>query len=223
MKRLKQLFVGIKILYYLIRLAIWPGKNIIPVIKLGNIISDTDAAKRATATVLEDPIAQQLIKQRYGTGIPNVEGLLNYPENSIGFTLGSFMQENGLDHYPFPIEANYTDDIYLRERRRQLHDLVHVVMGWDTSLQGEAKVNAFIVGQAAFPISVIISAGVLIISIFKFPGSVQQIYHDLMAAHLLGKNSRSIFSIKWEEILDQPIESIRALLEVDQEKLNPSS
>ncbi len=216
MKKLKKLFIGLKVLYYLIRLAISPGKNIIPVIKLGNVISETEAARKATEKVLEDPRAQQLVKERYGDGIPKVDRLLEYPDTSVGYALGKFMQANGLDHYPFPIDPNDTDEIYVRERRRQLHDILHVIMGWDTSLEGEAKVNAFVVGQAAFPISVIISTGVLIISIFKFPGRVQQIYHDLMAAHLLGKNSRSIFSIKWEEMLEKPIDQIREILEVHQ-------
>jgi len=215
MKKLKQFFTGLKVFYYLIRLAIFPGKNIYTVIKLGNVISQSEAAKKATQKVMEDDRAKQLVQQRYGAGIPTIESLLSYPENSFGYTLGKFMQTNELGCYPIPIDPNYSDEVYVRERRRQLHDIIHVAMGWDTSLEGEAKVNAFVVGQAAFPISIIISAGVLIIGIFKFPGRIQQIYHDLVDAHLLGKNSRSIFSIKWEEVLDQPIEHIRALLEVE--------
>jgi len=219
MKKIKQFFTGLKVFYYLIKLAIFPGKNIYTVINLGNVISESEAASKATQKVLEDDRAKQLVQHRYGSGIPNSEELLSYPEHSFGYTLGKFMQANDLGHYPIPIDPNYSDDVYVRERRRQLHDIIHVAMGWDTSLVGEAKVNAFVVGQAAFPISVIISAGVLILSIFKFPGKVQQIYHDIMAAHLLGKNSRSIFSIKWEEILDQPIEYIREVLKVAQKEL----
>jgi len=124
------------------------------------------------------------------------------------------MNNQKLDRYPFPIQADYSPTIYLRERRRHIHDILHIALEYDTSLEGEAKVNAFLCGQAAFPIPVIISVGVLLISLFKFPTRVNQIYNDLTVAYHRGKNSPSVFGIKWEELWSEPAEDIRGIFAV---------
>ena len=211
MNLLKRLFTAIKVGYYLLRLLIAPKKSIIPLIKLGNIISNSKAFDAATEKVIIIPEAKELIELRYGEGIPEIEELMQKPEGSFGITLGAFMKDLKLSRYPFPINKEYSKTVYLRERRRHIHDILHVVLDYDTSLEGEAKVNAFICGQAAFPIPVIISAGVLLISLFKFPDRVGQIYSDLTEAYQRGNNSPSIFSIRWEEKWNEPVEEMRKI------------
>jgi ubiquinone biosynthesis protein Coq4 len=46
-------------------------------------------------------------------------------------------------------------------RRKQLHDVVHVVTGYDTSLIGELEVQAFLLGAHFRPTHVLISLGLL--------------------------------------------------------------
>lgn len=211
MKYIKRLFTTLKIGYYLFRLLLAPKSSLIPLLKLGNIISDSKAFDSAAEIVLNKPKAKELIEQKYGDGIPEVNKLLENPKGSFGLTLGDFMKEQKLDRYPFSIKEDYSSTIYLRERRRHIHDILHVVLEYDTSLEGEAKVNAFICGQAAFPIPVIISVGVLLISLFKFPTKVGQLYNDLTEAYQRGKGSPSIFGIRWEERWEEPIEELRSI------------
>ncbi len=211
MKYIKRFITSIKVVYYLLRLLIAPKNSIVPLIKLGNIISNSKAFDNASEIVLADQNAKKLIDINYGEGIPEVDILLRNPHGSFGSNLGNFMQEHKLERYPYPIKKDYSAGTYLRERRRHIHDVLHVVLDYDVSLEGEAKVNAFICGQAAFPIPVIISAGVLLISLFKFPNKVGQIYNDLTEAYQRGKNSPSIFGIPWEEKWNEPIEELKAL------------
>lgn len=211
MKYLKRFLTCLKITYYLIRLLIAPKNSLIPLIKLGNIISNSKAFDKAANKILANADVKALVDMNYGSGIPENTVLLKKPESSFGFHLGQFMTVNKLNRYPFPIKNDYSSTIYLRERRRHIHDILHVVLDYDTSLEGEAKVNAFICGQSAFPIPVIISTGVLLISLFKFPSRVNEIYNDLTMAYQRGKSSPSIFAIRWEERWEESLEDLKAI------------
>lgn len=212
MRRLRNVWRTLKGLYYLVRLALAPKSSILPLLKLGNLISESKAFAVAAERSLQDETVAARVAERFGPGIPTVEELLTFPESSFGHTLGAFMQQNELQPYPFPIQPGYSPEVYLRERRREIHDILHVVLGYDTALEGEAQLNAFLSGQSAYPIPVIISAGVLLLSVRNQPTQVDYIYDRIMRAYLRGQESPAVLGIRWEDHWATPIGELRKSL-----------
>ncbi|MEL6535742.1 MAG: Coq4 family protein [Bacteroidota bacterium] len=214
MNRFRNFWRTLKGLYYLLRLALAPKSSILPLLKLGNLISESKAfAKAAHGSMQVESIAAR-IQERYGPGIPDPEALIKNPEGSLGHSLGTFMKKNELQAYPFPIQADYSTEVYLRERRREIHDILHVVLGYDTSLEGEAQLNAFLSGQSAYPIPVIISAGVLLLSVRRQPDRVDHIYELIMRAYLRGKEAQAVLGVRWEDHWATPLAELRDQLQL---------
>ena len=72
-----------------------------------------------------------------------MNALKELPKNSFGYALFDFMDSQNLDVCPLLENERSSSAIYLRERRRKLHDYLHLALGYGTDLHGEAEVNAF--------------------------------------------------------------------------------
>lgn len=205
-KIIKGLFLALRVLFR-------PNGGIFALIEFGNIIEDIRASRVAADIIMQDPDAKQLATERYSLGLPAIPELGNYPEGSLGKEL--FLHLSKLDnpmHYPVPIKKDYSEQVYIRERRREIHDLMHVVAGYDTTYKNEACLNAFVAAQGPMPICILIPIGVTLRYIFKFPNKLDELISSLAEAWRRGKDARSIFSVRWEEYLDKPLEDARAAI-----------
>ncbi|MDX1694847.1 MAG: Coq4 family protein [Ketobacteraceae bacterium] len=202
----------IKGIFLAIRLLLRPNGGIFALIELGNLIEDIRASKLAADIIMKDPGAEKLVAERYSKGLPDIATLGTYPEGSLGKELHLHLTRLDSDHYPVPLRKDYSEQIYIRERRREIHDLMHVVAGYDTTYKNEACLNAFVAAQGPMPICILIPIGVMLRYIFKFPNKLDELCNALIDAWQRGKAANSIFSIRWEEYLDQPLEDARVAL-----------
>ena len=203
---MKKFWTVLKGIYYALNVLLRPSKSIKSLIKVGNLIGETKAFEVALERVKEDEGARHLIKERYSKGFPSLEELKTLPENTLGYKMYQQIASEGLDVYPTVDMSPYTEKIYLRERRREIHDVLHVVLGFDTSLIGEASLNLFLAAQSAMPVCLLIPAGVVIRFVFKQPDSLKPLLNSLEKAWSWGKKANSPFGLKWEELLDKDVE-----------------
>ncbi len=204
-KILKGIFLALRVL-------LRPNGGIFALIELGNVIEDIRASSLAAEIIMKDPEAKKLIDERYSRGLPDIATLGTYSDGSLGKELHLHLTRLDSMHYPVPLQPGYSAQIYIRERRREIHDLLHVVTGYDTTYKNEACLNAFIASQGPMPICILIPIGVMLRYIFKFPAKLDELCSALAAAWQRGKAANSIFSIRWEEYLDRPLEEARAAL-----------
>lgn len=204
-KVLKGIFLAIRVL-------LRPNGGIFALIELGNVIEDIKASSLAADIIMKDPEAKKLISERYSEGLPDIPTLGTYADGTLGKALHLHLTKLDSMHYPVPIQKDYSEQIYIRERRREIHDLMHVVTGYDTTYKNEASLNAFIAAQGPMPICILIPIGVTLRYIFKFPNKLDELLNSLGAAWQRGKAANSIFSIRWEEYLDRPLEEAQSAL-----------
>ena len=102
------------------------------------------------------------------------------------------------------------NDLYVFLTRRELlllkhyarHDLKHVLLGYDTTEEGEACLQSFMLGngRVSFPV-----LATIVYSFLTMPEHRKKMRH----AFLMGKKSNPIHSWRWNEIVKTPTEELR--------------
>ncbi len=211
-KLIKKSWIIIQGIYYSFLSIIRSKNRLHYLLKIGDLFTKTKANYISLEKIKEDPFSKDLIEKRYSLGIPPLTELKEYPKNSVGFLFYQLMTKEGLDLFPFVEKSNLSEIEYLRERRREIHDILHVVLDYDTSLKGEASLNTFLAAQSGMPISLLVTVGVILKYIFTKPHELFSLLESISNAWQRGKNSISPFSICWEEYLDCDVKEVQYLL-----------
>ncbi len=128
---------------------------------LSEALVDFRANRDAVDHMMRDPEVAALCRERYVGRPYTVDELLAYPRGSLGFELGTAMKAQGYDphfyrdFYGTGAPSFASDEEYLRFRVRQMHDIVHVLTGFDmTEFPGELGMQAFNAAQTRRPFSI---------------------------------------------------------------------
>jgi ubiquinone biosynthesis protein Coq4 len=114
------------------------------------------------------------------------EELKNFPEQTLGKDLFNFLDEKQLELLPY----------YAR------HDIKHILLGYDTTDEGEGCLQCFMLGNrhVSFPVIATVLYG--FITMPEYWGSFKKAFQR-------GKKCSPISNWKWFEILDQPTEILK--------------
>jgi ubiquinone biosynthesis protein Coq4 len=207
---LRIVFGGI---YYALKILIVP-KDITSILKLGNLLTETRAFDHCLSLAKSDQGARQLIDERYTRGGIVVETIKQAPKGTLGAAVLEHMNKFKLDPYELFMASEVNERIYLRERQREIHDILHCVFNLSIEIKDEAKLNAIVMAQVYSPIATLIVAGSVIHTLFKSPEALPKLIDAIIDGVEIGRKSASIFSIKWEELMYQPLEVAQHALEI---------
>ena len=113
-------------------------------------------------------------------------GLQSLPSGTLGNDLFVFLKQRNL-----PLLKHYVR-----------HDLKHVLLGYDTTEEGEACLQIFMFGNGR------ISFPVLATVTYSFI-TMPEYWSKMKEAFLYVKKSSPIHTWKWNEILEEPTEELR--------------
>lgn len=142
--------------------------------------------------------------------------LAKLPEGSLGRAYLAFMSTGDLNP-AFLVQASAdgglahggaTDDDYLGRRMRDQHDLWHVVTGYQGDLLGEASLLAFTFAQTWN-----LGIGVIVGAAFATSGDPDAT-RMFLDAFVRGARAAWLPAVLWEEMLDRPLDEVRARLRV---------
>jgi|GEM_PF-1842644 ubiquinone biosynthesis protein COQ4 len=202
LKIIKVIFAGI---YYSLKILIIP-KDITSILRLGDLLTDTKAFDHCLQRAKSDICARQLIGERYSQGGISVETIKHSPAGTLGAAVLEHMRKFKLDSYGLIMKSGVSERVYLRERQREIHDILHCVFDLDIEIKDEAKLNAIVMAQVYSPIATLIVAGSVIHTLFKSPNELPILIDSIIDGVEIGRRSVSIFSIKWEELMFEPLE-----------------
>ena len=98
---------------------------------------------------------------------------------------------------------------YLAERGFQLHDMVHVLTGFDTSPLGEVRVVSFTVAQTPAPYpALIIASRPLQAALYK-PQLLPPIMDAITEGWALGRRAKPLITVHWEDFWERPLAELR--------------
>lgn len=109
-----------------------------------------------------------------------------FPTGTLGHDLYIFLKERNL-----PLLKHYAR-----------HDLKHVLLGYDTTEEGEACLQSFMLGNGRISFPVLATVGYSFLTMPEYWTKMQK-------AFLQGKKSSPIHSWRWNEILNEPTKELR--------------
>jgi ubiquinone biosynthesis protein Coq4 len=92
----------------------------------------------------------------------------------------------------------------------QTHDFQHVVTGYDSSGWGEIALQAFCLAQIRFPYFGMWMSVVTTRMTFADPESITPMMDAISRGWQAGRSVDNIQAVQWEELLDVPLDEIRA-------------
>lgn len=197
-------------------LASWDPRASVPLALTYMRLGDEEALKGFDAMALASPIADRMLKGRYLSPTPDVEKLAALPDGSLGKEFERYLTDNGLDANLLResafISAHHArgDDVgYLAERGFQLHDLFHVLTGFDTTPLGEVRVVSFTVAQTPAPYPAMIIASRPLQMVLYRPELLPAVMDAITDGWALGRRAKALIEVHWEECWERPLVELR--------------
>lgn len=146
------------------------------------------ATRKQILVFLTHKIALPVLKlvRRPTVVIYSENELQSLPAGTLGNDLFMFLKERNL-----PLLKHYAR-----------HDLKHVLLGYDTTEEGEACLQSFMLGNGRISFPVLATVGYSFLTMPEYWTKMQK-------AFLQGKKSSPIHSWRWNEILNEPTKELR--------------
>lgn len=219
MRALKNIYhllslAGLSVLY-----ALRP-KNVELTFKFADHLIGLGAYRDCEIALNAEPQAMALIRARAQIHSITLHDLLKFPEGSLGQVYARHMLDAGLQPDFYPSIAIQADAHYVLQRLRSIHDVVHVVTGYDTTEDGEIGLQSFLMGQLHWPFAMLIVGGTI------FAAPFQRRKHDfgrrmqiIMEGWQMGVNARLLFAYDWNQAWSRPLSRVRDELGVSPSRL----
>lgn len=140
------------------------------------------------------------------------ETLAKLPAGTLGRAYYEFMAAENLSAEGLvkasTIPESSDDQIWFRERTREMHDLLHIVTGYGRDPLGEACVVAFTYaqsGQKGLAVIAIVAARRVSRALPGQPGR-----RAIFEAYRRGRAATWLVGVDWESLLERPVEDVRA-------------
>lgn len=174
----------------------------------------TPAYDRMAQSLNQDPACAALIRERYIPPAHDLDTLLTYPPDSLGYIYASTIQKMGFDPNLHAGMTARSDAEYVELRLSQTHDLWHIVTGFDVSVVGEIGLQAFHLPQFPYPLATLLIANSLISSTLMQPELLPSLLEAIAQGFQMGKTAQPLFAQKWEEGWEKPLTQWQAELNI---------
>ena len=164
----------------------------------------------------EEPSLVELFEERYDPTLEMAE-LEALPEGTLGREYARFMRDNKIDPLGDLLEMPAPRNVleYTFRRAYKLHDVMHVVLGCDTSVLGEVRIVSYSVGQrrdndgAAADLAL----AVLFLHLaLRKPGEFKEAIRLAQEWLLLGEQTKFYATFRLEDLLDRSVGEVREIV-----------
>ncbi len=182
--------------------------------ELSIALLNTPSFDLAAQHLQRDPASAALIQERYLSPPHDLDALLQYPQDSLGYIYAAQMKAQGFDPDLYSHLKVDSDASYVEARLGQTHDIWHTVTGFKTSAIDEIGLQAFHLPQFPYPLATMLIANSLIASTFFEPEELPQLLNAIAQGWEMGKAAKSLFAQKWEQAWDKPLSQWQAELRI---------
>ena len=161
-----------------------------------------------------DPDCAALIRERYIPPTYDLDKLLTYAPDSLGYQFAIAMKKTGFDPNLHSGMSADTDAKYVELRLSQTHDIWHIITGFDVSSTGEIGLQAFHLPQFPYPLATVLLANSLMASTLFTPEELPALIEAIAKGFAMGETARPLFAQKWEEGWQKPLTQWQAELNI---------
>jgi ubiquinone biosynthesis protein COQ4 len=198
--------LGAKALYDLIR----DPEDTTRVFVLGLLVSRR-AYPVLLARITTDDRGARLLRERPAIDSAHVDfaRLRALPATTLGGAYARYLDAKQLDPDLFQPPPGLPEvPSYIAQRMRQVHDLWHVLTGYDTDVPGEIALQAFTWAQTDAPSAALVTIGGLL----RFGVSDRGLFVRVVDAYRRGRRAEFLAPIWLEEMWERPLDEVRAEL-----------
>lgn len=190
-----------------------PYGDFLAVGRLINATNDPESVQKILDRLSCYPAAQLAFKERFQLGKIDLDQLSLLPPETFGHAYGVHMLDNGLKPVELKIAEN--DYSYLMSHLIETHDIWHVVIGADTSMDGELQLQTFIAAQLHFSrfALAMLAKNLLKTAIYDIDEADQRL-DAITQGWIMGKHALSLIGIKWNTLWEMPLEQLRNRLNI---------
>lgn len=144
----------------------------------------------------------------------DLQKLAQLPENTFGYAYAKHMLKNQLDPnfiYEFQTKSVLS---YLWARAKHVHDIGHLLTGFDTSLNGEISLKGFELSQYMSPSTAATTAAGLVSLSILMPEQIESHFESFMKGYRLGKEFPLLMGIRWDTEWETDYASLRARFKI---------
>lgn len=185
--------------------------NLAPVLELSTTLVDTHAFQLAVEDMKAVPEVAEIIAERYIAPFHDLEALLQYPKDSLGYAYASSLKQAGFQALTAEVEID-SDSSYIENRWLQTHDIWHIITGFDTSEIGEIGLQAFYLAQFQLPLASMLIANALIATTVFQPKALSPLLNAIAKGWEMGQTAKPLIAQKWEEAWEKPVSVWQAQL-----------
>jgi ubiquinone biosynthesis protein COQ4 len=182
--------------------------------EMTDALVETPAFNLAAQHLKRDPACAVLIRDRYIPPAHNLDKLLTYPQDSLGYIYAAAMQKTGFDQNLHEGMSAESDAHYVELRLSQTHDIWHIITGFDRSEIGEIGLQAFHLPQFPYPLATMLVANSLMSSTLLAPEELPRLLDAIAQGLQMGKLAKPLFAQKWEEGWEKPLTQWQAELNI---------
>ncbi|MDX1977102.1 MAG: Coq4 family protein [Pseudanabaenaceae cyanobacterium bins.68] len=197
-------------------LALLAGDTSLDVVgEMSYALLDTPSFALAVKHLQTDAQCAELIAERYMATEHDIDRLLTYPPDSLGFTYAQSMKARGFRAEDLYKDVQiYSDASYVEARLSQTHDIWHIVTGFGVSGIEEIGLQAFHLPQFPYPLAVSLVSSNLMSSLLFAPNDLPDLLSAIQIGWQMGKTAKSFFAQKWEEGWEKPLSQWQAELNI---------
>jgi ubiquinone biosynthesis protein COQ4 len=186
-------------------------------------LAEVRAIPNARACIDEGFISEPLSMARLSQCAPGTLGqgyhkflVDNHLEENLGRNYREFneqLHDSGkLDRLP-------SDMSFMMVRGFQIHDFLHVLTGYDSSLMGELALAAFYLAQLRFPYHAMRLAVTLGHTAYIKPSLTVAAMDAIVDGWAYGRAAKNLNFERWEDEIDTPIEDLRVRMNLDNTRI----
>ena len=170
--------------------------------------------RRQMRILAQEPAMERLLRERpeIGPDAVDFDALRQLPADTLGGAYVRHLDAHGLSISPELTATRFTEDpdiAYLIRRWRQIHDVLHTLLGIGVSGHEEVLVHAFSWGQLRLPVSAMIMCfGSIKHMILE--GRWNALRRELYRAYRGGRDADPLLPVMWEDIWNEPLDAVRA-------------
>jgi ubiquinone biosynthesis protein COQ4 len=182
--------------------------------EMSDALVETPAFDLAARQLQRNPACAKLIRDRYIPANYDLDKLLTYPQDSLGYIYAAAIKGSGFDPNLHIGMSAASDAKYVELRLSQTHDIWHVITGFDTSPIGEIGLQAVHLAQFPYPLATMLVANSLMSSTLLDPESLPSLLGAIAQGWQMGETAGALFAQKWEEAWDKPLAQWQAELNI---------
>jgi ubiquinone biosynthesis protein COQ4 len=142
----------------------------------------------------------------------DLEALRELPADTLGGAYVRFLDRRGLDPDLFQAPPGLPEiPAYVAQRMRQVHDLWHVLTGYDTDIRGEIGLQAFTWAQTGMPSAALIAIG----GALRFGARDPRIVAVVVDGYRRGRRARFLPPLRLEDHFARKLADVRRDLGIE--------